>query len=73
MENDMAGNPEQFVVYKDNAGEFRWRLFAQNGKVIADSGEGYKNRGDCVHGARLVASIAAVAGIWDADNEKWIE
>ncbi|MCV0218824.1 DUF1508 domain-containing protein [Stenotrophomonas sp. Ps181] len=69
----MAGNPEQFVVYKDSAGEFRWRLFAQNGKVIADSGEGYKNRGDCVHGTRLVASIAAVAAIWDADNEKRIE
>ena len=69
----MAGNPKQFVVYKDAAGEFRWRLYAQNGRVIADSGEGYKNRVDCVAGAKLVASIASGADIWDNDNQKWLD
>ncbi|PSD28307.1 YegP family protein [Stenotrophomonas indicatrix] len=69
----MTGKPKQFVVYKDKAGEFRWRLYAQNGRVIADSGEGYKNRVDCVAGAKLVASIAAGAGIYDGDNKQWLE
>lgn len=63
----MTGHPKQFVVYKDDAGEYRWRLYAQNSKIIADSAEGYKNKADCVHGAKLVSSIASGALIWDGD------
>ena len=33
----------QFEVYKDVAGEHRWRLRAPNGKIVADSGESYKS------------------------------
>jgi uncharacterized protein YegP (UPF0339 family) len=33
--------------YKDEAGEFRWRLIAHNGNILATSSEGYKNRADC--------------------------
>lgn len=36
----------KFEVFKDRAGEHRWRLFANNGKMIASSGEGYKNKSD---------------------------
>lgn len=43
-----------FLIYKDQAGEYRWRLQASNAKVIADSGEGYKNKADCEHGIKLV-------------------
>lgn len=32
------------VVYKDKAGEWRWRLKARNGKIVADSGEGYASK-----------------------------
>lgn len=28
-------------VYKDRAGRWRWRLKSKNGRVIADSGQGY--------------------------------
>lgn len=38
----MAARTPTFYVYKDDAGELRWRLRSTNGKVIADSGEGYK-------------------------------
>jgi len=72
-ENDMTGHPQQFVIYKDKAGEFRWQLYAQNSKLIADSGEGYKNRSDCIHGARLVSSIAAGALMWDRSTQQWVE
>ena len=33
-----------FQVYEDNAGEWRWRLIASNGNIIADSGEGYQSK-----------------------------
>lgn len=43
-----------YWVYKDNSNEWRWRLIAVNGRTIADSGEGYNNRSDCLHGIALV-------------------
>jgi len=51
------------VVYKDNRGEWRWRLRASNGRIIADSGEGYKNKQDCEHGIDLVKKEAPDAKI----------
>jgi uncharacterized protein YegP (UPF0339 family) len=36
----------KFEMYKDAKGQFRWRLKAGNGEIIA-SGEGYINKIDC--------------------------
>jgi uncharacterized protein YegP (UPF0339 family) len=36
-----------FVEYQDTIKEWRWRLKAKNGQIIATSGEGYKNHSDC--------------------------
>jgi uncharacterized protein YegP (UPF0339 family) len=36
----------KFEYYEDKAGEWRWRLKHQNGNIIADSSEGYKNKQD---------------------------
>ncbi len=33
-------------IYQDQLGEWRWSAKAGNGRTIADSGEGYKNKGD---------------------------
>ena len=41
-------NPK-FEVYKDKAGEFRFRLKAKNGEIIA-VGEGYKAKASCLNG-----------------------
>ena len=43
----------KFVVYRDAKSEYRWRLVASNGKIVA-SGEGYKNKADCLS---TIASI----------------
>jgi uncharacterized protein YegP (UPF0339 family) len=43
-----------FWVYQDDAGEWRWQLRAANQRIIADSGEGYHNRQDCLHAITLV-------------------
>jgi uncharacterized protein len=48
-----------FELFKDRQGQFRWRLRASNGKIIADSGEGYVQKADCQHGIDLVKSEAA--------------
>ncbi len=39
-----------FEVFEDRGGEWRWRLRHRNGNVVADSGQGYSERGD-VHEA----------------------
>ena len=44
----------RFELYRDAKGEWRWRLRARNGEVIADCGEGYVRREDCEHGIALV-------------------
>ena len=41
-------NPK-FEVYTDKAGEFRFRLKAKNGQIIA-TGEGYKAKSSCKKG-----------------------
>ena len=41
-------NPK-FEVYTDKAGEFRFRLKAKNGEIIA-TGEGYKAKAGCLNG-----------------------
>ncbi len=45
-------NPK-FEVYQDKAGEFRFRLKATNGQVIA-TGEGYKAKASCLNGIESV-------------------
>lgn len=45
-----------YWMYKDRAGQWRWQLVHNsNGKVISDSGEGYWNKSDCIHGINLNA------------------
>jgi uncharacterized protein len=55
----------EFEVYKDKAGEYRWRLQANNNEVIADSNEGYKSKDSGLHGIEVVKDIASAAPIND--------
>lgn len=43
-----------FELYTDTADQWRWRLKAANGRIVATSGEGYVNKADAVHGIDLV-------------------
>ena len=54
-------NPK-FEVYADNAGEFRFRLKATNGQVIAVS-EGYKAIASCLNSVESVKKNAIDAEI----------
>jgi uncharacterized protein YegP (UPF0339 family) len=48
----------EYQVYKDTAGQYRWRLLAANNRRIADSGEGYNNKADCLAAINLVKGSA---------------
>lgn len=54
-------NPK-FQIYKDKAGEYRFRLTASNGQVIA-VGEGYKTLANCENGIASVKKNAPDAEI----------
>lgn len=40
-------------VYRDSSGQWRWRLRAGNGRIVADSGESYRKQADCLAGLRI--------------------
>jgi uncharacterized protein len=41
--------------YRDDIGDHRWRVRAANGRIVADSAEGYRKRADCDRGAGITA------------------
>ena len=49
-----------YHYYQDNKDEWRWRLKASNGRIIADSAEGYSTERECL------ADIARVKNSSDA-------
>jgi len=60
-----------FQVYKDAKDEWRWRLVAANGKIIAVPGEGYKNKNDCLHDIDLVKAASAAEVRSPAPKFRW--
>ncbi|MBN8691184.1 MAG: DUF1508 domain-containing protein [Armatimonadetes bacterium] len=43
-----------YYIYKDTNSEWRWTLYAANNRKIANSGEGYQNKQDCLSAITLV-------------------
>ena len=56
----------KFEVYPDKAGEFRFRLKATNGQIIAVS-EGYKAMASCMNGIESVKKNAVDAPVVKAE------
>lgn len=56
----------KFEVYTDKAGEYRFRLKATNGQVIATS-EGYKSKASCLNGIESVKKNAPDAEVVEAE------
>ena len=61
-------NPK-FEVYKDKAGEFRFRLKARNGEIIA-VGEGYKAKASCLNGIDSIRRNAPEAPVVKEEPKK---
>jgi len=62
VEGFQAEKHPKFEVYTDKAGEFRFRLKATNGEIIAVS-EGYKAKPGCLNGIESVKKNAPEAKI----------
>ena len=52
----------KYEVYLDKAGEYRFRLKARNGEIIA-TGEGYKKKANCLNGIDSIKRNAPDAEI----------
>lgn len=51
----------RYLVYKSwITRQWRWRLYAANNRIIANSGESYFNRQDCLHAIAMVKDSAKV-------------
>jgi uncharacterized protein YegP (UPF0339 family) len=59
----------KFVIYKDKAGKFRFRLIATNGEIIA-VGEAYESKASCLNGVKSIQKNAPIAGIVDTRERK---
>ena len=59
-------NPK-FEMYTDKAGEFRFRLKAKNGQIIA-TGEGYKAKSGCKNGIESIRKNAPEATIEETEG-----
>ena len=62
VEEIIAAKCPKFEMYTDKAGEFRFRLKATNGQIIAVS-EGYKAKPSCENGIASVRKNAAEAEV----------
>ena len=62
VEGYVAAKHPKFEMYTDKAGEFRFRLKATNGQIIAVS-EGYKAMAGCMNGIESVKKNAVDAAI----------
>ena len=59
----MAG---KFEIYKSANGEYRFRLKASNGQIIA-SGQGYKSKKACLNGIESVRKNAPDAELVETE------
>ncbi|PHJ39520.1 hypothetical protein P378_02965 [Desulforamulus profundi] len=57
----------KFEIFKDSKGQFRFRLIAKNGEIIAQS-EGYDTKQGCENGIQSVKENAPIAVIVDLTN-----
>ena len=62
VENFEAVTHPKFEMYEDKGGEFRFRLKARNGEIIATS-EGYKTKASCENGIDSVKKNAPEAEV----------
>jgi uncharacterized protein YegP (UPF0339 family) len=53
-------------VYRSSNGEYRWRLRATNGQVIATGGEGYSSKAAAQSGIESVKRVAESAPVEEA-------
>jgi hypothetical protein len=59
----------KIIVYKDRKKEWRWRLVARNGKIVAESGEGYKRKRSALKTISLIGIAWAGDDVFDDEGK----
>ena len=54
-----------FEIYADAKGEFRFRLVASNGRIVAEGGEGYKRYQKCERDIERIKEQIDTAEVFD--------
>jgi len=52
-----------FQIYKDKIGKYRFRLVASNGRIMLDSGESFKTKGNAKRSAERLKRVVTKATI----------
>ena len=59
----------KFQYYQSSKNdEWYWRLRASNGKIIADGGEGYKKKAECIERIQDIREGAGSASVEEVDG-----
>ena len=53
-------------MYQDRDNEWRWSLWSENGRRVAASVEGYRERTDCLHAILVIKQEVHGALVTDA-------
>lgn len=59
----LEGGTPHFEVYEDRGGQWRWRMIATNGRIVADSGDGYSSKSNARAAVENVQSRAGSADV----------
>ena len=57
-----------FEIYPDRSGEYRWRLRARNGELMAVSEEGFTRKSSCLNSVKRIQEEAAGAELEVLDD-----
>ena len=60
----------KFEVYKDNKGNYRWRLLAQNGEPVASSGEGFSEKRTAMNAVKKLKEWSNTENVVDLEKLK---
>ena len=61
----------RFDIYKDRAGNYRWRLIADNGTKVASSGEAFSSRSNAERAAGTVKRLAPSASLPSSSSSRY--
>ena len=56
----------KFEIYRGKIGDFHWKLVHTNGRIIAQSEEGYTSKVNAIHGLNSVRENAPSATVEDS-------
>jgi uncharacterized protein YegP (UPF0339 family) len=59
----------EFKIFEDRDGRYRWHLIAAGGRIIACSGQAYKNKYWCVQDVNWLRENANLIRVYDHTGE----